>query len=63
MICKHCGEKIAKILDSWGYDNYHGVQYGFFHPDLVDVGNNGVYCRDRENEAEPAPDAPAGRAA
>lgn len=52
MTCKHCGQTIEKIIDPWGYDNYRGMKYGYYHPDLVDVGCSGTACRDGETGAE-----------
>jgi GNAT superfamily N-acetyltransferase len=56
--CKHCGRQIKKIRDPWGYDNYRGHEYGWYHPELSDEKYES-WCGDEYGEyAEPADAAP-----
>ena len=62
LTCRNCGLPIKKIIDPWGYDNYRGQFYGYYHPtvereanvDGADVQIYATFCPGDLGEAEPS---------
>jgi hypothetical protein len=56
MICKHCYQEIAKIVDPFGYDGYpNGQKYGYHHVEASKQHTEGRLVESCEdgNYAEP----------
>lgn len=61
VVCVNCGLPIEKIIDPWGYDNYRGQVYGWYHPtvereanmDGADVMVHATSCPNDLGEADP----------